>query len=413
MRVPAGNTLQTFALGHGLCACYLMKTGELDKKFLARSSEAFPLEVKRSEGFYLYDADDKRYIDFLSGWCVGNLGWGNEELLRIMRDYHGPTYIYPNLLYRPWAELAELLASIAPGKLSKCFRTTGGSESVDTAMQIAMAYTGRKRFLSIEGSYHGNVISTFSLGDSDNAGKIGNHLPYCDKISLPLDNAALGKIETRLKKGETAAFIMEPVICNLGIVIPGKEFMQGLAGLCKRYGTLLVMDEVACGFGRTGKMLACEHFGIEPDVLCLSKAITGGYVGMGTTMTTEKIARKVQDQVSIYSTYGWHPLATEVALANIRYMLKNKVPQQAEAMSALFTDRLSQMTFKKKARIKAIGLAIGIEFDDQDYPEKIRKKCLKDGLLLVSEEKSLVLFPPLTIDEQTALDGLYILEQCL
>jgi len=390
-----------------------METKQLDKKFLARSEEAFPLEVKRSDDFYLYDADDKKYIDFLSGWCVGNVGWKNEHLLRIIREYEGPTYIYPNLLYRPWAELAELLASIAPGKLTKCFRTTGGSESVDAAMQIAMAYTGRKRFLSIEGCYHGNVISTLSIGDSETASAIENHLPNCDKINLPLDSRALKKIETHLKKRETAAFIMEPVICNLGIVIPEKKFMQELVSLCKHHGTLLVMDEVACGFGRTGKMFACSHFNMEPDVLCLSKAITGGHAGMGATMTTEKIARKVQDKVSIYSTYGWHPLATEVALANIRYMLDKKVPEQAEALSGVFSETLSLMKFKKKARVKVIGLAIGIEFDDEDYPEKIRRKCLKEGLLLVNQEKSLVLFPPLTMDEKTVRDGLEILKKCI
>lgn len=395
------------------CARYFMETSQLDKKFLVRSGDASPLEVKRTDGFYVYDTDDKKYIDFLSGWCVGNVGWGNEELLRVIREFQGPSYIYPNLLYRPWAELGELLASIAPGKLSKCFRTTGGSESVDAAMQIAMAYTGKKRFLSIEGSYHGNIISAVSIGDSETAGEIENRLLGCDKISPPLDDKALSKIETRLAKGETAAFIMEPVSCNLSVLIPEKKFMKELASLCKQYDTLLIMDEVACGFGRTGKMFATDHFGIEPDVLCLSKAITGGYAGMGVTMTTEKIARKVQEKVSIYSTYGWHPLATEVALANIRYMLDNKVPQNAEALSGVFTKALSQMKFKKKAQVRAIGLAIGIEFDDKDYAEKIRKKCLKEGLLLVSQDKSIVLFPPLTIDEKTALAGLEILEKCL
>lgn len=390
-----------------------METKQLDKKFLARSGEALPLELKRTDGFYLYDANNRKYIDFMSGWCVGNLGWSNEHLREIIRNYEGPTYTYPNFLYKPWAELAELLASIAPGKLTKCFRTTGGSESVDSAMQIAMAYTGRKRFLSIEGSYHGNTISTISIGDSASAREIENHLKDCDKIDLPLDNSALRKIETRLKKRETAALIMEPVICNLGVVIPEKKFMQELAGLCKAYGTLLVIDEVACGFGRTGKMFASEHFDIEPDVLCLSKAITGGYAVMGATMTTEKIARKVQDKVNIYSTYGWHPLATEVALANIRYILENKVPEHAEALSGVFTETLSQVKFKKKPEVKAIGLAIGIQFDDKDYPEKIRKKSQKEGLLLVSQEKSIVLFPPLTIDEKTARDGLEILKKCV
>jgi adenosylmethionine-8-amino-7-oxononanoate aminotransferase len=390
-----------------------MEATKTAKKYLVTGSGGMPLDLKNSNGFFLFDEDNKKYIDFLSGWCVGNMGWGNSVLLKAIREYEGPAYVYPGLSYSPWEELAELLAEISPGKLTRSFRTTGGSESVDTALQIAMAYTGRKRFLSLEGSYHGNVISSVSIGDSETAEKVNNHLQGCDRIELPLNEKTLSKIETSLKKENIAAFIMEPVICNMGVIIPEKEFMKGLEKLCRKYGTLLIIDEVATGFGRTGKLFACEHFEIEPDIMCISKAITGGYAGLGATITTDKIAKAVEDKVNVYSTYGWHPLGVHVAITNIRHFRTHNILDNVDHLSTVFRDTLSSMNFKTEAEIRVIGLAIGVEFDDSKYAEKIQKKCLQEGLLLQNQEKSIVMFPALNMDEDTALEGLEILESCI
>jgi len=283
-------------------------------------------------------------------------------------------------------------------------------------MQIAMLYTGRTKFLSIEGSYHGNSIGTLSIGTSENRDQFKNLLPNCLKIKPPLDDKAAETIEARLKDKDVAALIMEPVICNLGVMIPGHAFMKSISALCRRYGTLLVIDEVACGFGRTGKLFACEHFDIRPDVLCLAKAITGGYAPMGTCITTEKIAGKVLKKgFQFYSTYGWHPLAVEAAIANIRYWKKNKktVLHNVTALSQVFTDGLSQMKFKKGATLRILGLAIGIEVSDPNYADRIQQKCLKKGLLFTTQVKTLTLFPPLTMGQAIAEEGLEILESCL
>ncbi len=390
-----------------------MEVKTANKKYLVKGSGDMPLNLKNSDGYFLFDEDDKKYIDFLSGWCVGNFGWGNSVLLDAIREYEGPAYVYPGLSYSRWEELAELLAEITPGKLKRTFRATGGSEAVDTALQIAMAYTGRKRFLSLEGSYHGNLISSISIGDSETAEKVENHLQGCERMEPPLNEKTLSKIETSLKKENIAAFIMEPVICNMGVIIPEKEFMQGLESLCRKYGTLLIIDEVATGFGRTGKLFACEHFEIEPDIMCISKAITGGYVGLGATITTDKIAKAVEDKVNVYSTYGWHPLSVHVAITNIRHLLKHDILDNVTRLSKVFRDKLSSMKFKKEAEIRVIGLAIGVEFDDSKYAEKIQKRCLQEGLLLQNQEKTITMFPALTMDEKTAREGLEILESCI
>lgn len=330
----------------------------------------------------------------MMGCCVGNLGWENTEIRAAARKFDSPDYVHPDYLHRPWVQLAETLARITPGKLAVSYCTTGGTESVEGALQIAMAYTGRGAFVSVEDSYHGNSIATMSIGASDNRDTFKKLLPNCHKV------------ETLLKKRDVAAFIMEPVICNLGAVVPEDEFVRDVRNLCTRYGTLFIADEVATGFGRTGKLFACEHFDLEPDVLCLSKAITGGYGGLGAVNTTPNIANAIKGDFGLYSTYSWHPRAVAAALANLRYLTRhrNKLLTNANELGQYFLARLTQMSFKGKATVRGKGFAIGIEVGDA---------CRENGLLVSAEVDGLMLFPALTITRQTADRGLDIFERSL
>jgi acetylornithine/succinyldiaminopimelate/putrescine aminotransferase len=392
-----------------------MKLKTAEHKYFGRERETHDIQIARSNGSFLYDTDGNRYIDFFMGWCVGNMGWGNDEIKDIIRNFDGPDYIYPGLKYEPWVELAELLAEIAPGKLQKSYRASGGSEANEAALQMAMLYTGRRKFLSIEDSYHGNTLATLSIASSSNREKFDNLLPGCYKIDLPLNEKALGKVETKLKSKEIAAFIMEPVICNLGAYVPETEFMTGLRDLCTKYGTLLIFDEVACGFGRTGKIFASEHYDAEPDIMTVSKAITGGYAGMGATIATDDVAAKIKDDFEFYSTYGWHPLSTAVAIANVKYLINNRDQflDHVNEIGQLFMNRLGEIDFRDDVKIQGKGLAIGVELEDAKKAEKIRKKCREKGLLISVEEKTLQFFPALNIDEETAYEGLDILQECL
>jgi acetylornithine/N-succinyldiaminopimelate aminotransferase len=384
------------------------------RKFLGRDAEAEDFQVTRTEGSYVFDAHGKRYIDFLAGWCVGNLGWARDtNQMRFRRPT--VTYVYPYYIYRQWVELAELLARIAPGRLQKSFRATGGSEAVEIALQIAMLHTERAKFMSIEGAYHGNTIGGLSIGTSENRETYPNLLAHCLKISPPLNANALAKIEKRLRKRDVAAFIMEPISCNLNVLMPEKEFMTRLARLCRRYGTLLIMDEVACGFGRTGRLFATDHFGIAPDIMCMAKAITGGYAPMGAVITTSAVARLAEKNGSFYSTYGWHPLAVEAALANVRFWIrhKKKLLAHVNEMSALFQERLSQIHFKERATVRVKGLAVAVQFENSSYAEKIARRCQENRLLLTASDEAITMFPTLNIERKIAAEGLQILERCV
>jgi acetylornithine/succinyldiaminopimelate/putrescine aminotransferase len=346
------------------------------------------------------------------GWCVGNFGWGNPEIVRAAERYRGPDYVYPEYSYKPWGELARMLASLAPRRLTKCFRATGGSEAVELALQAALLHTGRRKFLSLEGSYHGNTLGALSIADSENRKKYKNLLPNCHKIETPLDSHALGKIETQLKKRDVAAFIMEPISINLGVLIPDRGFMTELQRLCRRYGALLVMDEVACGFGRTGKIFASEHFDIEPDIICLGKAITGGVAGLGATITTEEVGESLEEDGNIWSTFGWHPRSVAVAIATVRYLERNKkkLLDNVDRMSLYLTERLLGMDFERAPSLCVKGLAIGVDLGDEDYASRIEEKCRRKGLLVVSQDESILLLPALTIDRAVAKRAMDIFE---
>ena len=392
-----------------------METLQTDIKQLAWHQTPESIEIVRSADVFLYDSEGKEYIDFIMGWCVGNFGWENEEIKNSLQNFSGPTYVYPTFIYKPWLELANLLAVITPGKLEKTFRTTGGTDAIETALKIAMVYTGRKEFLSVDKCYHGNSIGALSIGDSANRDIYPHLLNNCHKIQRPLDEKALEQAETLLKTRNIAGLIIEPVITHPGIQLFPKGFLNTLRDLCDKYGTLLIADEVANGFGRTGKLFACEHYNLEPDILCLAKAISGGHAAMGAAITTDKIGSKVEEKIHAFPTYGWHPLSTEAGLASTRYFVKNQesILQNVNALSSLFRDRFTKMNFKHEITINMIGLAIAVDVKEASYAEKIANSCLKQGLLIEQNESNLMMFPALTMKEEIANKGLNILEMCI
>ena len=209
---------------------------------------------------------------------------------------------------------------------------------------------------------------------------------------------------------------MEPTVCNLGVVIPTKEFFILVQKACKKYGTLFIADEVATGFGRTGKMFACEHYGIKPDILCLAKGLTGGFGALGATVMTNEVAKSMEFSFSFYSTFGWHPLNVQAAIANIKYLLKHKTEflKNSNALSLYIKQRLERMEFKHSPEIRVQGLAIGVEFSRQGYSAEIIKKALGKGLLIAdATADNFVIFPAINMSRRIAQQGLDILEECL
>jgi acetylornithine/succinyldiaminopimelate/putrescine aminotransferase len=205
---------------------------------------------------------------------------------------------------------------------------------------------------------------------------------------------------------------MEPIAMNLGVLIPETEFMDGVVPLCHRYGTLLVLDEVATGFGRTGKLFATEYYDVQPDMMTIAKAATGGAAGIGGLLVREDLAETLEQDGNVYSTFGWHPLSVDVAIANIRWIKRNqsRLLRQVDRTSSYFVERLRAMAFAEEPELRWRGLAIAVDVRDEKYAKRVAKKCRARGLLLDPQESVLLLLPALNVDRATAKDGLDILE---
>ena len=392
-----------------------MNENEKNEKFFGRGNPAMDLEVVKTKGSYIYSANAREYVDFLGGAGVGSLGWGVPEIEDAIRKKDRPSYVYPNFHYKPWNELAERLAELAPGKLKKSFRVTGGSEAVDGALEMAMMATQREKIVSIAGAYHGNTFAALTASAKSKSDGIPNIMDGFHKVAPPLNKSKLHEVESLLKSKEVAAVIMEPIIINLGVLIPEEEFMIGLDKLCKKYGSLLIMDEAITGFGRTGKMFASEHFDIEPDILCMAKAITAGHAGMGAIIVTEEVASKVEGKVGLYSSYGWHPVSVDAALATLDYLQahREKIFSNIEHLSELFRKEISEVDFKRDVEIRIKGAAIGIDLKDEEIASEVKQKALEKGLLINTEGSSLLFLPNFLMEEETVKKGMKILRQCL
>jgi acetylornithine/succinyldiaminopimelate/putrescine aminotransferase len=230
-----------------------------------------------------------------------------------------------------------------------------------------------------------------------------------------LNAEAIAQVRNLLIRQDVSAVIIEPVLTHPGIHVPETAFMQELRKICDETGTLLALDEVATGFGRTGKTFGFEHHGIIPDILCLAKALSGGQAAIGATMTTEKIGSAVEGEVSAYPTYGWHPLSTEASIASTQYFIRNKskILSNVAKISELLKNQISQMKFRNEIKIHSLGLAMSIDVGDKSYAQKITDKCLGNGLLIEYNQSNIMLFPSLVMDEETATKGLEKLKKSI
>ncbi|HTL35544.1 MAG TPA: aspartate aminotransferase family protein [Kofleriaceae bacterium] len=370
---------------------------------LGRLSVPEKLQIVSASGNHVRDARGRTFIDFQMGWCVGNLGWNPPEIVARVQRFRGPFYVSPNDLYAPWSQLAKELVDVAPGKLARAFRCVGGSEAVELALQLAMSATGRTKIVSLEGAYHGNTFGARSIGEGD----VDAKLTGMKKLAPPLDASALDRLETLLRHGDVAALIMEPISMNLNVLVPDSDFMRELIPLCHRHGTLVIFDEVACGFGRTGKLFATEHWHAEPDIVCVAKALGSGVAPIASTLATADVADGAKDaELSFYSTFGWMPIGTEAALATLAYWR-----EQGDALIANIAERSAQLRHGLAeifgdAELHIIGMAIAVGLDDEARVSRIAKRCRDRGLLVIPEEDFLNMFPALILDEKTANEAL-------
>ncbi|OGS28010.1 MAG: adenosylmethionine--8-amino-7-oxononanoate transaminase [Elusimicrobia bacterium RIFOXYB2_FULL_48_7] len=412
-----------------------------------------PIIIEEGKGSYIKDTDGKWYIDGISSLWVNVHGHRKKELDDAIRNQLNKI-AHSTLLglgNAPSVELAKKLVEIAPKGLSKVFYSDSGSTAVEIALKIAFQYqqqtgnTRKTKFVSFVNAYHGDTIGSVSVGGMDLFHKIYKPMlfntikasaPYCYRCHLGLKHPAcklkcLAGLENILKKQnrEIAALIIEPLIQGAaGMLTQPKGYIRKVRELCTKYGMLMIADEVATGFGRTGTMFACQHENVTPDIMCVAKSITGGYLPLAATLTTQQIYNGFLADYSRQKTffhghtYTGNPLACAVAIANLELYEKEKLIPKLQGKIAFLRNELQRFhELEHVGDIRQQGMMVGIELVknkktklDYAYSEKIGirviKEARKHGVILRPLGPVIVLMPPLSIsinELKTILDGAY------
>lgn len=335
----------------------------------------YDVGFKRGQGQYLYDREDVRYLDLLSGFGVFAIGRNHPTLRDALKSVLDSDL--PNLVQLDVSTLAGVLAERLLEHvpyLDKVFFANSGAETVEAAIKFARSATGRPGIVYCSHSYHGLTYGALSLTDDSNF-RAGFEplLPGC--TAIPFND--LAALEQALSSREIAAFIVEP-IQGKGVNMPTDEFLPGAAALCKKYGTIFIADEIQTGMGRTGRFLAVEHWNVEPDMVLLSKALSGGHVPVGALLTRKAIFDKIfnrMDRAVVHgSTFAKNDLAMAAGIATLEVLKAEKLIEAAAKRGAELRLALTRMVpgYELLKEVRGKGLMIGVEFGP---PKSLRLKA--------------------------------------
>ena len=322
---------------------------------------------ERCLGTELFTSDGRCILDFLSGYCVHNTGHNHPAVIAALRDELercGPAMVQTHVAERA-GELAAKLCERAGGSLTKVFFGSSGSEGVEAAIKFARAHTGRSGLLYTHGAFHGLTCGALSLmGTSFWREGFGPLLP--DTEAVPFDD--LEALEQKLKTKKFAALILEPIQSEAGIRVPRPEYLPAAKELCRRYGTLLVLDEVQTGMYRTGPFLAAQHFDVDADMVILAKAMSGGLVPVSAVLMTDGIYDSVYGSlrraIIHTSTFSENSLAMRAATATLEALEDENLGERATKMGQLLRESLTEALggFEMVKEIRGQGLLLGVEF---------------------------------------------------
>lgn len=360
---------------------------------------------QQADGVVITDNDGKEYIDCLGGYGVFSLGHRHSRVVEAVKAQIDCMPMSSKVLFnKPMADLAEIMAKITPGDLQYSFFGNSGTEAVEGALKLARAHTGRNKIVSTVNSFHGKTLGALSATGRDLfrdpfqpllSGFV--HAPFGDA-------AAIAKIIDT----DTAAVIVEPIQGEGGIIVPPDEYLPYLRQLCDRHGALLICDEVQTGLGRTGKMFACEHYGITPDIITTAKALGGGVMPIGAfTARPQIFAEYITSPFLHTSTFGGNPLACAAAIETIKVIHEENLVEKAAAKGQYFIGRLQAVAEQFPGVIREVrgkGLMIGIELTKEGIGGLLMSELINKGVLVaytLNNPKVIRIEPPLIIAEET------------
>lgn len=373
---------------------------QLFLQHLAQTTD-FPLliEIERAEGVYMYGPNGKTYLDLISGIGVSNVGHRHPKVVKAIKeqaDKYLHLMVYGEFVQSPQVQLAEALCKTLPSTIDNCYLVNSGSEAIEGALKLAKRYTGRREIISCYQAYHGSSHGALSIGGSEEFKRA--YRPLLPGIS----HFRYGHVEDlAMITQQTAAVVIETIQGEAGVRIATSDYFKKLRQRCTEMGALLILDEIQCGFGRTGSFWAFEQMGIEPDVVVCAKGMGGG-MPIGAFLAPQKLMAvfKSNPLLGHITTFGGHPVSAAASLATVQILQEENLIAQVNAKAECFKNQLKHPKIKN---IRNQGLMMAVEFESFEVLKPIIDKAIEKGVVtdwFLFCDNSMRIAPPLTITEE-------------
>ncbi len=380
-----------------------------EDQFMGNIYQRFPVTIENGLGAHVWDASGKEYIDCMGGYGVALVGHCNPRVVKAIKAQIDKIITVHSSLYnKTREEFLEKLIKISPKNLSQVYLNNSGTEAVEAAIKFARKFTGKKKMVAMNGSYHGKSLGALSVTFNQKYRKAFE--PLIDTVNF----ASFGDMDAlqNAVDSDTAMVIIEPIQGESGINVAPDGFLQKVRKLCDEKGIVLVFDEIQAGLGRTGKMWASQHWDTVPDIMCLAKGIAGG-VPMGATLVRPDILSSISKGEQS-STFGGNPLSCAAGIGAIDALTEDRLVENADKNGKIFRDGLERLKEKHKIirEVRGKGLMIGVEmkFEVKDI---LFNGIANNLLLLYSGKNILRLLPPLVISESDINKALETLDAIL
>lgn len=393
----------------------------LEDRYGAHNYHPLPVVLERGQGVYVWDVDGKKYFDFLSAYSAVNQGHSHPKIIKALTEQAQKITLTSRAFYNSELGKFEQLATRLFG-YDKLLPMNSGAEAVETALKLCRKWGYLKKgipqneavILFATGNFHGRTLAIISASTEASSKK--DFGPYLPNLKV-VEYGNLAALETELSQNKNiAGFIIEPIQGEAGIIIPEDAYLKSCFTLCKENNVLFIADEIQTGIARTGKMLACDHVGIRPDMLILGKALSGGVLPVSAVLADDDIMLCIQPGEH-GSTYGGNPLACAVATAALEAIVDEKMAENAALMGELFRNELKKVSSKWIKTIRGRGLLNALEINDTQESKTAWNICLKmaeNGLLAKPTHGNIIRFaPPLVINETQVKEAVSIIEQSL
>jgi acetylornithine/succinyldiaminopimelate/putrescine aminotransferase len=384
-----------------------MKTDFL--KYQAQTSpHPLGLEISHANGSYIYDTNNKEYLDFIAGVSANSLGHNHPKVKNaILEQVEKYTHVmvYGEFVQQPQVELCKYICKHLPTDLQSVYLTNSGTEATEGALKLAKRYTGRSEIIAAKNAYHGNTQGAMSIcGNEQQNSAYRPLIPGVKFISFNNDN------DIQYITSRTAAVILETIQGGAGFIVPQNDYLLKVKKRCKEVGALLILDEIQTGIGRTGKLFGFENYNVSPDILIVGKGLGGGMpIGAFIASTEMMAVFKKNPVLGHITTFGGHPVIAASALATCKEIVNSSLMEEALDKEKLFRNLLQHHAIKE---IRGKGLMLAIIMETPDIASEVILKALKNGLLLFGllyEEKAIRITPPLNVSHDEIEKGCSIL----